>query len=540
MDHLVKIVTKICPDSKIAQGLACGRTKTTSIVKYVLGDQGFNTLLQHLRNVKFSLIVDESTDRKCEKDLCMVVRSYRDNSIKDDFLGLIKLSAADALTLYNHIVEFFTSNEIPYKQNLIGFASDGANVLMGQQHSVMSLLKKDIPTLYVMKCICHSFHLCASYACQKFPRFIEDLTRDIYNYFSSSPKRTSHFIEFQQFCDVKAHKILHPAQTRWLSVHSAISRILEQYGALQLYFTDAVSQNDLLVAENILTKLKDPTTKLFLQFLDFILPFFTNLNKEMQSESPKIHMIYKNVSKILRSIFDCFLKRNYISSTRLENIQYKNPEYFLAVEDIYLGGNVMKTISESTISQDQLNFFRLRCLDFYIEGCSQIIQRFPLKDNILEKLNFVDPVIVKSGSVSSIVPIAVHFPNLIEAENLQKLDNQWRLLRNTEEIHSFPNDVVLFWQEVHRLEMGNGELVFNLLFDFVKWILSLPVSSANVERKFSQLNLIKTNQRMSLNSTTAASLLYTKEYIGDKNCFDFSIDGTLINRMTSTNLYRTE
>lgn len=191
MDHLVKIVSKICPDSKIAQGLACGRTMATSIVKYVLGEHGFDTLRQHLRNVKFSLIVDESTDRKCEKDMCMMVRSYRDDNIKDDFLGLIKLSSADALTLYNHIVEYFTSNDIPYKQNLIGFASDGANVLLGHQHSVMSLLKKDIPALYVMKCICHSFHLCASYACQKLPRFVEDLTRDVYNYFSSSPKRTS-------------------------------------------------------------------------------------------------------------------------------------------------------------------------------------------------------------------------------------------------------------------------------------------------------------------------------------------------------------
>lgn len=538
MDHLVKIVSKICPDSKIAQGLACGRTKTTSIVKYVLGEHGFDTLRQHLRNVKFSLIVDESTDRKCEKEMCMVVRSYRDDNIKDDFFGLIKLSSADALTLYNHIVEYFTSNDIPYKQNLIGFASDGANVLMGHQHSVMSLLKKDIPALYVMKCICHSFHLCASYACQKLPRFVEDLTRDVYNYFSSSPKRTSQFLEFQEFCDVKAHKILHPAQTRWLSVHSAISRILEQYGALQLYFTDAVSQNDLLAAENILTKLRDPTTKLFLQFLDFILPFFTNLNKEMQSESPKIHLIYKNVTNILRSIFDCFLKRNYVVNTPLENIDYKNPKNFLAIEDIYLGGNVMKTISESTISQDQLTFFRLRCLDFYTEGCSQIIQRFPLKNNVLEKLDFVDPAIIKSGSVSSLVPIALLFPNLIQPENLQNLDNQWRLLRNTKDINTLSNDVILFWQEVHKMERGDGELAFNLLVNFVKCILSLPVSSANVERKFSQLNLIKTNQRMSLNSDTTASLLYAKEYIGVKNCYDFPVDKKLINSMTSTNLYR--
>jgi hypothetical protein len=87
-----------------------------------------------------------------------------------------------------------------------------------------------------MKCICHSFHLCASYACQKLPRYIEDLTRDIYNYFGSSPKRISEFENFQNFCNIKIHKILHPSQTRWLSVLSVVSRILpgDQKGLFKL------------------------------------------------------------------------------------------------------------------------------------------------------------------------------------------------------------------------------------------------------------------------------------------------------------------
>jgi hypothetical protein len=114
--------------------------------------------------------------------------------------------------------------------------------------------------------ICHSFHLSASYACQKIPRSVEDLTRNIYNYFSSNPKRISEFKHFQNFCEVKIHKILHLSQTRWLSVHFVVSRILEQYGALQLFFTDAVSRCDVLAAENILITLNDATTKLYLAY----------------------------------------------------------------------------------------------------------------------------------------------------------------------------------------------------------------------------------------------------------------------------------
>lgn len=252
MDHLPKLVASVCTDSDIAKHLECGRTKSTSIIKNVLGRHSFENLQTFLQHNKFSLIVDESTDVSTEKHICLVVRRALSNyTISDDFLALIKLSAADATTIYTHIVDFFVKHNIPYKNNLIGFASDGANVMMGEHHSVMSFLKKDVPNLYIMKCICHSFHLCASYACEKIPRFVEDLTRDIYNYFNSSPKRTAELAQFQIFCNLKIKKILHPSQTRWLSVHSAVSRILEQYGPLQLYFTDAVTNNDLLISENI-------------------------------------------------------------------------------------------------------------------------------------------------------------------------------------------------------------------------------------------------------------------------------------------------
>jgi len=42
----------------------------------------------------------------------------------------------------------------------------------------------------------------------------------------------------------KIHKILHPAQTRWLSVESVVVRIFEQYEVLKLFFIDASVSSD--------------------------------------------------------------------------------------------------------------------------------------------------------------------------------------------------------------------------------------------------------------------------------------------------------
>jgi hypothetical protein len=94
---------------------------------------------------------------------------------------------------------------------------------------------------------------------------------------------------------------------------------LEQFGPLQLYFNDVVANNDVLATENILLKLNDTTSKLFLQSLGLVLPFLNNLNREMQLESPKLHTIYKNVSNVLRTVFDCFIKRNYLLNNLLKD-----------------------------------------------------------------------------------------------------------------------------------------------------------------------------------------------------------------------------
>ncbi|XP_018312165.1 uncharacterized protein [Mycetomoellerius zeteki] len=153
------------------------------------------------RTTTFSLIAGESTDKGCTKHLGIIARYFDSERIRDSFLALIPMKDAKADDIYGKIIKFFTTHNIPYKKNLIGFASDGVNVLAGQNNSVMT-----------------SFSLYANYACKKLPREVEDLVRDVYNYISNSPKRTAFYQEFQKFTEIPVHKILHLAQTRWLSL----------------------------------------------------------------------------------------------------------------------------------------------------------------------------------------------------------------------------------------------------------------------------------------------------------------------------------
>ncbi|XP_072381987.1 uncharacterized protein [Diabrotica undecimpunctata] len=514
MDHLPDLLKTINPD--VIKELKCARTKSQNIVEKIMGKYSFEILCEDLRRKKFSLIIDESTDLSTTKHLCLVVRYEKNYVIQDSFLSLIPLASADANTLFQAVLSFFAEHNIPYKDNLIGFASDGANVMMGSKHSFMTLLKNEIPEIFIMKCICHSYHLCASYACEKLPRFVEDLVRDIHNYFSSSPKRISQYREFQSFCNVKFHKILHPSQTRWLSVHAAVSRILEQYNALKLFFTDAVQNNELLAAENILVKLNDVTTLLFLSFLDFVLPLFNNINKEMQSQSPKIHLVYSKICSTLKTLFDCFLKREYILDKSIENIDFRNSRNYLDLEQIYYGARVQNIFYNHTdLTPEQKHLFQLRCLDFYIESCNQIVKRMPLESNKLKELSNIGPAKVKSGEISSITHMCGLFPGLVlssTSSNIptQVIDTEWRLLRNTEEIKDLDEDVEQFWKGVTKFKNGDGTPTFSHLTSFIFNLLSLPQSSANVERIFSTVNILKTKRRNRLSTETITGTYFTR------------------------------
>jgi len=146
------------------------------------------------------------------------------------------LKNAKVHDIHGKIIKFFKTYNIQGE----GFASDRANVMASQNNSVMTRLKAENKSIFLIKRICYNFSLCANYACKKLPRWVKDLTRDVHNYIVDNYKRTAFYEEFQKFTKTAVHKILHSVQTRWLSLESVILRLLEQYDVIKLYFTDAI------------------------------------------------------------------------------------------------------------------------------------------------------------------------------------------------------------------------------------------------------------------------------------------------------------
>lgn len=118
--------------------------------------------------------------------------------------------------------------------NIIGFSSDGCNTIMGEHNSSMSRFKESCPGIFISKCICHSLHLCTSEAAKELSTRVEGLSRDMYSFFKSSAKRKANLKKFAEFCRIEPQKLLAPSQTRWLSLHGVVHRIIEQWLSLNL------------------------------------------------------------------------------------------------------------------------------------------------------------------------------------------------------------------------------------------------------------------------------------------------------------------
>ena len=237
-DHFNKLCKAMFPDSKIAQGFACCRTKTVAIVKHALAPVFNSEVVQSCRTSPFTLLCDGGNDQTDQKYFGIMVRYWDTVAQKPvtRFLCMPVCNIATAQSVFHAIEEAFKSRSTPWK-NMIGYASDTANVMVGKHNSVLSQLLLKQPHLFSLGCLCHLSALCAAAALKKLPVSLDELLIDIYYHSKHSSKRWHEFNEIQlEFSDVKPLRVLKHSSTRWLSLERCLKRLIEQWPALDCYF----------------------------------------------------------------------------------------------------------------------------------------------------------------------------------------------------------------------------------------------------------------------------------------------------------------
>lgn len=523
IQEFAKLAKVVFADSVVSKNISLGRTKASAIVENVLGKSHHQELVEMMRNTCFSLLIDESTDIACKKALVMVVRIHSWDKeqliIRDFFYQVLEMVEADATTIFNKIVEIFEKDQIPYKRNSVGFAADGANVMFGGKHSVVVLLKQVCPKLVLIKCVCHSFALCSSYACKHVPAYVEQLCRDIHNFLNNSPLRAAKFNELQDIMNLKPLKMLHPSATRWLSLEAVVNRMLERYEVLKVYFSFQDASVDGKQAEKmreIHEKLCNPLTMLYLNLLGYVIPKINKLNRMFQSENPKVYQLYSETERLVRTILDNFMRPEYMVNLKNVGDVVLEPKHYCELENMYMGVIVQNLLEEGVgkIPAEDIHAFKLAAMSLYISLVNQIKKRLSLDDEVLKNINLLDPKNVKRRIHLTGYNLFRHFMHLPSIENLQKMDDEFREILNLQwEKDVDFEDGARFWGRVLSMQRIDNSMAYPNLRTLIPVLLSLPHSSACVERIFSSYNINKTKARNKLITSSMQGILSAKEYV---------------------------
>ncbi|XP_077440712.1 protein FAM200B-like isoform X1 [Vanacampus margaritifer] len=181
-DHFSDLVKVMFPDSQTAKEFACRRTKATMIVKESLARGYTQDVIQYCRTHPFTLMIDESNDRTTKKRLVVLAHFFDGENTNTRLLDLPELASGTAASIFAVIDNILQENDIPWS-NVVGFASDNCNTMVGKKNSVLSRIKEKNGAVFSVGCICHLGNLCVKDGLKTLPVNIDDLLVDIFYFF---------------------------------------------------------------------------------------------------------------------------------------------------------------------------------------------------------------------------------------------------------------------------------------------------------------------------------------------------------------------
>uniref|UniRef100_A0A2D4LSF5 KRAB domain-containing protein n=1 Tax=Micrurus spixii TaxID=129469 RepID=A0A2D4LSF5_9SAUR len=193
-------------------------------------------------NLKICLIVDEVVTISCKPVVTLFLKVEDSITSPTIFLELVELENQDAETICSSVMKSlnnvgFTKNYL--KNNLIGFCSDGASVMLGRKSGVSSRIAKEFPNIVIWHCLNHRLQLVLDDSIKEimqvnhFKIFIDK----VYTIFHQSNKNQIELAKISKQLGIEIMKIGSVLGPRWAacSLRSTLA-VWRAYPALHHYF----------------------------------------------------------------------------------------------------------------------------------------------------------------------------------------------------------------------------------------------------------------------------------------------------------------
>lgn len=457
-------------------------------------------IISNLPSKFYAIICDETMDLSRKEMLALCLRKVDDGlNVHENFFGFYRAKIQSADGIFN-LIKYVLEEELKLDtQLMVAQSFDGAATMAGIKTGVAKRFTDLIPHAVFVHCYAHKLNLALQDATNKL-KAVSDILLIVQNvsvFVERSAKRHTLFEHLQG--DEKKATLHNFCATRWSSRYLALKSFVKLYKYLLTFLEIVDDDNDKTIGAAARGFLKQVKNFDFVFYSNVLLILFEKthmLSKFLQMPNNNIvhalelcdvtimdlNTLKNNYDEILESVKNKCEEENI--DTVLEPMSKKRKTHALEVEtNAEKYKKSFNNIIDVYISELQIRFskneFKSIIAMYNLIMLKNEKEHAEYNYNDLIKYDkFVDLERLKTES-SSFINYKIKFDNL-----------NWKDLNNV--IKNFvENDLKSFYQEIFKL---------------LKIYLTIPISSAEAERAFSVLKLLKTWLRTAMEDDRLSAL----------------------------------
>lgn len=283
------------------------------------------------------------------------------------------------------VVKILKDFKLP-KENLVAVYSEG---LAESSEQMLLLLRELNPNLVALD----GLYTVADSACRaglkELSTQVQELLADIYAHYSSCPTNNRK-LEALFGSDVSTDSQAFPLNTSCLKFCSVVSKILEMWSELLLYFKSC-SKNDENV-ELICFQLQDSKVRATFMFLEQALKplqcFQRRLQTQEEAAGARLQLILEETTKLLCSYTSFFLRpQAALHFLKAQNTQIlQNEKFHLPSLDLSVGDEALEEFLNMSVAKEATPLLKQTALSFYTAVTRCIADTLPLSQRARQSI----------------------------------------------------------------------------------------------------------------------------------------------------------
>ena len=242
------------------------------------------------------------------------------------------------------------------------YSSDNTNFMIGQHNSLLQKIRsaQGDQKIFDVGCPCLLAYLWVVKGAKELSVNVEDFVFNIYHNFRRSAKLKKQLREFMNFENNEVRKVINHVSTRWLSLGKCLERTMMQWDSLESYFLSNFDLDDDPIETNpdekpsrekrLVNALKQPVSKLYVIFIQSVIPIFDSFNAFLQAEEPLIPVLYHSTFRLHHSLLLRFILLEVTSeSDDVLSIDLEYPDVLKDFTSIFIGTMTKQYARDSDI-----------------------------------------------------------------------------------------------------------------------------------------------------------------------------------------------